>query len=69
MRVSRHVDWRATAHTGELQVREYARDQDQAVTIFLDLDTSDLEWFERAVDCCGVSCVAAVGARCTHSIS
>ena len=37
---------------GELQVREYARDQDQAVTIFLDLDTSDLEWFERAVDCC-----------------
>jgi uncharacterized protein (DUF58 family) len=49
---SRHVDWRATAHTGELQVREYARDQDQAVTIFLDLDTGDFEWFERAVDCC-----------------
>jgi uncharacterized protein (DUF58 family) len=49
---SRHVDWRATAHTRELQVREYARDQDQAVTIFLDLDTGDSEWFERAVDCC-----------------
>jgi uncharacterized protein (DUF58 family) len=49
---SRHVDWRATAHTGELQVREYARDQDQAVTLFLDLDTGDFEWFERAVDCC-----------------
>jgi uncharacterized protein (DUF58 family) len=48
---SRHVDWRATAHTGELQVREYARDQDQTVTIFLDLNTPDLEWFEVAIDC------------------
>lgn len=48
---ARHVDWRATAHTGDLQVREYARDQEQAVTIFLDLNTADQEWFERAVDC------------------
>ena len=48
---SRHVDWRATAHTGELQVREYARDQDQTVTIFLDLNTPDPEWFELAIDC------------------
>jgi uncharacterized protein (DUF58 family) len=48
---SRHVDWRATAHTGELQVREYARDQDQAVTIFLDLNTPNSEWFELAIDC------------------
>jgi hypothetical protein len=50
---ARHVDWRATAHTSELQVREYTRDQDQAVTLFLDLDTGDFEWFEDAVDCCG----------------
>ena len=49
---ARHVDWRATAHTGELQVREYARDQDQSVTIFLDLETDDLDWFEQAVECC-----------------
>jgi uncharacterized protein (DUF58 family) len=49
---SRHVDWRATAHTGELQVREYARDQDQIVTVFLDLETDDSAWFERAIDCC-----------------
>lgn len=48
---ARHVDWRATAHTGELQIREYARDQDEIVTIFLDLDTGDYEWFERAVEC------------------
>lgn len=50
---ARHVDWRATAHTRELQVREYSRDQDQAVSLFLDLDTGDSEWFEDAVDCCG----------------
>lgn len=51
---SRHVDWRATAHTGELQVREFARDQDQAVTLFLDLHVAfaHLGWFDRAVDCC-----------------
>ncbi|MEO8126622.1 MAG: DUF58 domain-containing protein [Bryobacteraceae bacterium] len=50
---SRHVDWKATAHTGDLQIREFAREQDQAVTIFLDLDVShaDEAWFEMAVDC------------------
>jgi uncharacterized protein (DUF58 family) len=54
MESARHVDWKATAHTGELQVREFAREQDRAVTIFLDLDVPDsrLEWFEKAVDCC-----------------
>lgn len=50
----RHVDWKATAHTGDLQVREFAREQEQAVAFFLDLDVPpDLDaWFERAVDCC-----------------
>ena len=50
---SRHVDWKATAHTGDLQIREFAREQDQTVTIFLDLDVPELneDWFERAVDC------------------
>jgi uncharacterized protein (DUF58 family) len=54
MESARHVDWKATAHTGELQVREFAREQDRAVTIFLDLDVPDsrLDWFEKAVDCC-----------------
>ncbi len=54
MESSRHVDWKATAHTGELQVREFAREQDQTVTIFLDLDVpeSRLDWFEKAVECC-----------------
>ena len=51
---ARHVDWKATAHTGELQVREFAREQDPMVEVFLDLDVppNRLEWFEQAVDCC-----------------
>jgi uncharacterized protein (DUF58 family) len=49
---ARHVDWKATAHTGELQVREFARQQDIAVEIWLDLKTSDEEWLERAVSLC-----------------
>ncbi len=50
---ARHVDWKATAHTGDLQVREYAREQEQTVTVYLDLDVPEEagEWFEKAVDC------------------
>ncbi len=48
---ARHVDWRATAHTGALQVREFAREQDHRVLIYLDLDTEEGAWFESAVDC------------------
>lgn len=51
---SRHVDWKATAHTGELQVREFAREQELAVEMWLDLDVprEQEEWFERAVGMC-----------------
>lgn len=51
---ARHVDWKATAHTGDLQVREFAREQDHSVLIYLDLDVPPdaAEWFESAVDCC-----------------
>jgi uncharacterized protein (DUF58 family) len=51
---ARHVDWKATAHTGELQVREFAAENDPLVEIFLDLATGaeSADWFERAVDCC-----------------
>jgi uncharacterized protein (DUF58 family) len=51
---SRHVDWKATAHTGDLQVREFAREQEQTVEIFLDRDVPlELDpWFEHAVNCC-----------------
>ena len=51
---ARHVDWKATAHTGALQVREFARDQDWRAVIYLDLDVpvTAESWFENAVDCC-----------------
>lgn len=51
---ARHVDWKATAHTGALQVREFAREQDRLLEIFLDLDVPPGQetWFEQAVDAC-----------------
>ena len=50
---SRHVDWKATAHTSSLQVREFARDEDRVAVIYLDLDVApDREaWFETALEC------------------
>jgi uncharacterized protein (DUF58 family) len=61
---SRHVDWKASARTGALQVREYAREDERRVLLafdpFLDLggDPRDksfaraTEQFERAVTLC-----------------
>ena len=51
---ARHVDWKATAHVGSLQVREFAREQERRVEIFLDRDVPHgLDaWFEHAIDCC-----------------
>jgi uncharacterized protein (DUF58 family) len=51
---ARHLDWKASAHTGDLQVREFAREQEPAVEIFLDRDVPpELEsWFEYAIECC-----------------
>lgn len=55
---SRHVDWRATAHTGELQVREFAREEDHLVEIFLDLQVplGMEEWFEEVIECVAWLC-------------
>jgi uncharacterized protein (DUF58 family) len=47
---ARHVDWKATAHTGELQVREFAREQEQTILLFLDLEQDEGNTFEAAVD-------------------
>ena len=51
---SRHVDWKASAHVGSLQVREFAREQEQTVEIFLDRHIPPAldAWFEHAIDCC-----------------
>lgn len=53
MESARHVDWKATAHTGDLQVREFAREQEHLIYIYLDLDVPPeaADWFESAVDC------------------
>jgi uncharacterized protein (DUF58 family) len=51
---ARRLDWKASAHVGDLQVREYAREQERTVEIFLDRDVPPglEEWFEKAVECC-----------------
>jgi uncharacterized protein (DUF58 family) len=51
---ARHLDWKASAHTGALQVREFAREQERTVEVFLDRDIPHSldAWFEHAVDCC-----------------
>jgi uncharacterized protein (DUF58 family) len=51
---ARHVDWKATAHTGDLQVREFAREREQSVAFFLDLNVPEDQaaWFETTVDRC-----------------
>jgi uncharacterized protein (DUF58 family) len=51
---ARHVDWKATAHTGELQVREYVRREQPSVEIVLDLRVSaaEREQFEQDIECC-----------------
>jgi uncharacterized protein (DUF58 family) len=56
---ARHVDWKASARTGALQVREYAREDERRVMLALDpyLDPSNSDertaaQFERAVALC-----------------
>jgi len=38
---ARHVDWRSTAHTGALQVREFARNQQRPVEVYFDCQIGD----------------------------
>ncbi len=48
---ARHLDWKGTAHTGHLQLREFAREQRRLVEIVLDTDAQTNEdWFEWAVE-------------------
>lgn len=51
---ARHVDWKASAHSGSLMVREFTREQERILEVFLDRDVPpELDaWFEHAVDCC-----------------
>jgi uncharacterized protein (DUF58 family) len=51
---ARHVDWKASAHVGSLQVREFAREQEPIVELFLDRELPHHldAWFEHAISCC-----------------
>src|ERR1019366_9778402 len=53
---ARHVDWKASARTGALQVRKYAREDGRRVMLafdpFMDPAAQDNQQFERAVTLC-----------------
>ena len=56
---ARHVDWKASARTGALQVKEYAREDERRVMLAFDpyvgsekMDQPGVEQFERAVNLC-----------------
>lgn len=51
---ARMVDWKSTAHTGELQVREFAREERRLIEIYLDRYAKPEETakFERALEEC-----------------
>lgn len=50
---AKSVDWKATAHTRRLMVREFAREESLEVEIFLDLHDAGrgAVWFEKAIEC------------------
>ena len=48
------IHWKASAHTGELQVQEFTRNDRMAVTLWLDVNApiGVNESFEKAIECC-----------------
>jgi uncharacterized protein (DUF58 family) len=54
---ARHVDWKASAHTGVMKVREFAREDERRLQLVFDRGMSDLspaslQRFEAAVEQC-----------------
>jgi uncharacterized protein (DUF58 family) len=51
---ARMVDWKSTAHSGTLQVREFSRERQRAVEVFFDrrITPGDSKRFEQAVERC-----------------
>jgi uncharacterized protein (DUF58 family) len=51
---ARHVDWKSSAHTGGLQVREFTRDRQRTVEIFFDrrIAPGQHQRFEELVENC-----------------
>jgi uncharacterized protein (DUF58 family) len=48
------VDWKSTAHTGNLQVREFSQERRRTVELYLDCRVPPgwNDWFEGAVESC-----------------
>jgi uncharacterized protein (DUF58 family) len=49
---ARHVDWKSSAHTSELQVREFAREERSTVYVFFDLRGATGDAFEHSIESC-----------------
>jgi uncharacterized protein (DUF58 family) len=51
---ARHVDWKSTAHTGSLQVREFLRDRDRAIEVVFDraIPPGSEAAFESLIESC-----------------
>jgi hypothetical protein len=51
---ARHVDWKSTAHTGSLQVREFTRDLEPTIEVLLDgaILPGTEPAFERLIEAC-----------------
>jgi uncharacterized protein (DUF58 family) len=49
---ARYVDWRSSARTGDLQVREFASEERSTVYVYLDLCAPPGPAFESAVESC-----------------
>jgi uncharacterized protein (DUF58 family) len=51
---ARHVDWKSSAHTGSLQVREFSRDRQRTIEIFFDrrIAPGQQQRFEELVENC-----------------
>ncbi|HET9481521.1 MAG TPA: DUF58 domain-containing protein [Candidatus Polarisedimenticolia bacterium] len=49
---ARHIDWRSSARTGRLMVREYEREQERRLDLVLDLQAARPEDLEPVIELC-----------------
>ncbi len=49
---ARHIDWRSSARSGKLMVREFTRERERGIDLVLDPQAEDPEAFERMVERC-----------------
>ncbi len=49
---ARHIDWRSSARTGKLMIKEFEREEDRRIDLVLDVEATDAESFEAVVERC-----------------